>query len=159
LAAARQLSEQPGLRCVVLTGAGRAFMAGGDVASMAGSPEHAAQVGNALLGALNPAMLLLRRLDAPGIAAVKGAAAGAVLGLALMPARIVAEGTARFLIACDGIGAVPECGGSGFLPHRIGAGRAAEMMLLSRALSAAEAKQWGMVTEVAATGQFSEVLA
>ncbi|MBD3656962.1 enoyl-CoA hydratase-related protein [Marinobacter sp.] len=159
LAAARQLSEQPGLRCVVLTGAGRAFMAGGDVASMAGSPEHAAQVVNALLGALNPAILLLRRLDAPVIAAVKGAAAGAGLSLALMADLIVAEENARFLIAYNGIGAVPDCGGSWFLPHRIGAGRAAEMMMLSRTLSAAEAKQWGMVTEVAATGQFSEVLA
>ena len=84
LAAVRELKTHSGLRCVVLTGAGRAFMAGGDLSSMAGTPEQAGNAISAILDAVNPAILQLRGMDAPVIAAVKGVAAGAGLSLALM---------------------------------------------------------------------------
>lgn len=159
LSAVKALSEQSGLRCIVMTGAGRAFMAGGDVASMAGTPEHTKEVINGLLIPLNEAILLLRGMDAPIVAGVKGAAAGAGLSLALLADLIVAEENATFLIGYNGIGAVPDCGATWFLPQKVGTGRAAEMMLLGRQLSATEAKDWGLATEVASPDYFDEVLA
>jgi len=157
--AIQDLAHTPGLRCVVLNGAGRAFMAGGDVASMSGSPDRARDAVNGMLDALIPAILQLRSMDAPVIAGVKGAAAGAGLSLALMADLIVAEENARFLIAYNGIGTVPDCGGTWFLPHKIGSARATEMMMLGRTLSAIEAKQLGLVTEVSPEATFDEVLA
>lgn len=158
LAAVRELTDVPGLRCIVLTGAGRAFMAGGDVASMAGTPEQAGNAISAILDAVNPAIVLLRSLDAPVIAAVKGVAAGAGLSLALMADLVVAHEDTKFLVAYNGIGAVPDCGGSWFLAHKLGAGRAAELMLLGRSLSAAEARDWGMITEVAPDNDYESRL-
>lgn len=158
LEAAKTLSTQQGLRCIVITGAGRAFMAGGDVASMAGTPEHTRDVINGLLIPLNEAILLLRSTDAPIIAGVKGAAAGAGMSLALTSDIIVADESARFLIAYNGIGAVPDCGGTWFLPHKIGSARATEMMMLGRSLTAIEAQQLGLVAEVSPEGTFAEVL-
>jgi 2-(1,2-epoxy-1,2-dihydrophenyl)acetyl-CoA isomerase len=157
LAAVRELTNRPELRCVVLTGAGRAFMAGGDVASMSGTPEQAGNAISAILDAINPAILLLRSLDAPVIAAVKGVAAGAGLSLALMADLVVAHEDTKFLVAYNGIGAVPDCGAK-FLAHKLGAGRAAELMLLGRALSAAEARDWGMITEVAPNNDYENRL-
>lgn len=72
---------------------------------------------------------------------------------------IVAEENARFLIAYNGIGTVPDCGGTWFLPHKIGSARATEMMVLGRTLSAIEAKQLGLVAEVSPEETFDEVLA
>lgn len=158
LEAVKALNGKPGLRCIVLSGAGRAFMAGGDVASMAGSPEQVKDVINGLLIPLNEAILLLRNMDAPIIAGVKGAAAGAGLSLALMADIIVADENARFLIAYNGIGAVPDCGGTWFLPQKIGTARATEMMVLGRQLTATEAKDWGLLAEVAPADSFEEVL-
>jgi len=78
LAAVRQLTTTPGLRVIVLTGAGRAFAAGGDVASfLANGIEGAPAAINELLDALNPAIVALRQHPAPVITAVRGAAAGA----------------------------------------------------------------------------------
>jgi len=159
LEAVKTLSGQPGLRCIVLTGSGRAFMAGGDVASMAGTPEQIRDFINGLLLPLNEAILLLRDMDAPMIAAVKGPAAGAGLSLALMADIIVAEENAKFLIAYNGIGAVPDCGCTWFLPHKVGATRAAEMMILGRQLNAEEAKGWGLITRTASADSYDEVLA
>ncbi|MCL7945489.1 enoyl-CoA hydratase-related protein [Marinobacter sp. ATCH36] len=157
-AAVQELKALPGVRCVVLTGAGRAFMAGGDIASMAGTPDQAGGTISAILDAVNPAILLLRGMDAPVIAAVKGVAAGAGLSLAMMADIIVAEENTKFLVAYNGIGAVPDCGGSWFLPHRVGAGRASEMMILGRTLAAPEARDWGLINTVAPDEQFESVL-
>ena len=155
----KALSGHPGLRCIVLVGAGRAFMAGGDVASMAGTPQQTRDVINGLLLPLNEAILLLRSIDAPIIAGVKGAAAGAGLSLALMADIIIAEENARFLIGYNGIGAVPDCGGTWFLPQKIGTARATEMMMLNRQLTAIEAKDWGLLAEVGSPDSFEELLA
>ena len=145
LDAVRSLSRRDGLRCLVLSGAGKAFMAGGDVASFAGGPEVAQRSINALLDRLHPAILALRALDAPVLAAVHGVAAGAGLSMALIADIVLAAENSRFLLAYDRIGAVPDCGGSWFLCHKAGAGRAAELMMLSAELSAAQAKDWGIV--------------
>ncbi len=159
LAAVQELENQSGVRCVVLTGAGRAFMAGGDISSMTGTPEQTGNTISAILDAVNPSILLLRSMDAPVIAAVKGVVAGAGLSLALMADLIVAREDTKFLVAYNGIGAVPDCGGSWFLTHKIGAGRAVELMLLGRTLSATEAKDWGLITAFAPQDQYEKLLA
>lgn len=158
LAAVQEIREFSGVRCIVLTGTGRAFMAGGDVASMAGTPEQAGAAISAILDAVNSAILLLRSMDAPVIAAVRGVAAGAGLSLTLMADLVVAHEDAKFLVAYNGIGAVPDCGGSWALAHKVGAGRAAEMMLLGRTLSASEARDWGMVNDIAADSDYEQRL-
>ena len=97
--------------------------------------------------------------DAPIIAAVRSAAAGAGLSLALIADIIVAEKNAKFLTAYNGIGAVPDCGGSWSSPHKVGAARATAMMLLGRQLTATKAKDWGLLTEVPPSDSFDETLA
>lgn len=160
LAAARELMMQPGLRVIVLSGAGRAFAAGGDVASFtAGGIENAPQVIHDLLDALNPAILALRRHPAPVITAVRGAAAGAGLALALSGDLVVAEEGARFVIAYDRIGASPDCGLSWFLPRRVGRGVAFQMMLTERNLDAGEALAAGLADRVAPEGGLDDAVA
>ncbi|AMY68522.1 enoyl-CoA hydratase-related protein [Frigidibacter mobilis] len=89
---------------------------------------------------------------------MRGAAAGAGFSLALAADLVLAEEEAQFLIAYDRIGAVPDCGASWFLPRKIGSGRAAQMMLLSRALTAAEALDWGIVAEIVPAEGFEAAL-
>ncbi len=151
LRAVRGLTTTPGLRAVVLSGAGRAFAAGGDVDSFtANGIERAPEVIHALLDPLNTAIVALRQHPAPVITAVKGVAAGAGLSLALSGDLIVAEEGARFIVAYDRIGAPPDCGLSWFLPRRVGRGMAFEMMLTGRTLTAAEAMACRLVDRVEA---------
>jgi 2-(1,2-epoxy-1,2-dihydrophenyl)acetyl-CoA isomerase len=160
LAAVRQLTATPGLRVILLSGTGRAFAAGGDVASFtADGIERAADVIHDLLDALNPAILALRQTPAPVITAVRGIAAGAGLSLAISGDLVVAEESARFMIAYDRIGASPDCGLSWFLPRRIGRGKAFEMMLMGGKHTAAEALDLGLVDRVASEVEFDTTLA
>lgn len=140
-----RVTARPGLRCVVLSGAGRAFAAGGDVASFGAEP---ARVVAALLDALHPAILSLRACPAPVLAVVQGAAAGAGLSIVLGADVVVAGDRARFVVAYDRIGAAPDCGGTWFLPRKAGRTRAFAMMLLGQTLDAEAAREAGIVTEV-----------
>lgn len=159
LAAVRDLTGRPGLRVIVLSGVGRAFAAGGDVASFTADGIAAAPgVIQDLLDALNPAILALRQTPAPVIAAVRGAAAGAGLALAIAGDLVVAEERARFMIAYDRIGASPDCGLSWFLPRRVGRGMAFEMMLTSRSLTAAEALAVRLIDRSAPEPEFDAVV-
>ncbi|MFT4149005.1 MAG: enoyl-CoA hydratase-related protein [Paracoccaceae bacterium] len=159
LAAVRQLTATPGLRVIVLSGAGRAFAAGGDVAGFtAQGIGAAASVIHDLLDALNPAILALRQVAAPVITAVHGTAAGAGLSLAISGDLVVAAENARFMIAYDRIGASPDCGLSWFLPRRIGRGAAFEMMLTGRSLSATEALALRLVDRTAAESELAAIV-
>lgn len=143
-----EATSDPTVRAIVLSGAGRGFVAGGDVASFAADFDRAGEVVAALLDALNPAILRLRENDAPVIAAVRGVAAGA--GFALMTAAdlVVADDKARFVVAYDKVGAAPDCGGTWFLPRRVGRARAMELMLLGDAVDAPRALSIGLVNEI-----------
>ena len=101
-AAVSHATSQPGVRCIVLSGAGRAFCAGGDVTSFG---EHPASVVAELLDALHPALAALRACPAPVLAVVQGAAAGAGFSIAIGADYVLAADTARFVIAYDRIGA------------------------------------------------------
>jgi 2-(1,2-epoxy-1,2-dihydrophenyl)acetyl-CoA isomerase len=147
------LRERPEVRCVVLHGAGRAFIAGGDLARFADDFDQAAGVVHELLDALHPAILTLRALNAPVLGAVHGAVAGA--GLSLMAACdlvIAAEGT-RFVLAYDRIGASPDCGGTWFLPRLLGPRRAAELMMLSPTWDTDQALSYGLINRVVPADQ------
>ena len=141
----QRLVAEPGLRCIVLAGAGRAFVAGGDIAAFAAEP---ARVVDELLDALHPAILALRATPAPVLAVVQGAAAGAGLSLVLGADLVVAGDRARFVIAYDRVGASPDCGGTWFLPRKVGRARAFEMMLLGQVLDAEAARAAGIVSLV-----------
>lgn len=143
-------ADEARIRCVVLRGNGRAFVAGGDLAAFAKDFEVADQVADALLNALHVVVETLRSIDAPVIASVHGAVAGA--GLSLMAACdlvVAAQGT-RFLIAYDRIGASPDCGGTYFLPRLLGRNKAAQLMFLSETLDADAALAAGLVCKVVA---------
>ncbi len=136
-----------GLRCIVLGGAGRAFIAGGDVASFGDEP---ASVVDALLEALHTPLLALRACAAPVLAVVQGAAAGGGLSIALGADYLLASDKARFVVAYDRIGAAPDCGGTWFLPRKLGRTRAFAMLLRGEALDAQAALDAGIVSEVVA---------
>jgi 2-(1,2-epoxy-1,2-dihydrophenyl)acetyl-CoA isomerase len=152
----RAVTARDDVRCIILAGAGRAFVAGGDVATFASDVANVPNVANEMLDALHPAILALREADAPVIAAVRGAAAGAGFSLMLAADITVAEEGSRFLIAYDRLGASPDCGATWFLPRRLPRGRALELMLLGEALTAQEAAAAGLVTKVVPPGTLDD---
>lgn len=158
-AAVDDVAGRKGVRAIVIAAAGRAFLAGGDIAAFGSDPSSSAAVVDAILDAMHPAILALRAQDAPLIAAVRGAAAGAGLSLVLAADLVVAEEGAKFIMAYDRIGASPDCGGTWFLPRKVGAALAAEMMILGRTLDAAEARQAGIVNFVAPEGGLEAAVA
>jgi 2-(1,2-epoxy-1,2-dihydrophenyl)acetyl-CoA isomerase len=103
---------------------------------------------------MHPALLTLRKLDAPVVAAVNGVAAGAGLSLVLAADYVVARASARFILAYDKLGVPPDCGGSWFLARKLGRGRAFELMLMGRHLSASEGLALGIVNTVASDESF-----
>ena len=144
-AAVTRVLALDGLRCLVLSGAGRAFVAGGDIASFQVSPR---QFVTAILGELHGAVLAMAEAPVPVIAVVQGPAAGAGFSLVLGADYVVASDRAQFLIAYDRIGASPDCGSTWFLERKLGRARAFELMLMSRVLDADDALQAGVVNEV-----------
>ncbi|MAY25843.1 MAG: enoyl-CoA hydratase-related protein [Polycyclovorans sp.] len=142
------LREMPDIRCVVLRGAGGAFIAGGDLARFADDFDQAASVVHGLLDALHPAILTLRALNAPVLGVVHGAVAGAGLSLMSGCDLVVAARGTRFVLAYDRVGAAPDCGGTWFLPRLLGPRRAAELMMLSPTWDADQAQAYGLINRV-----------
>ena len=137
-------ARDPGVRAVVLTGAGRGFSAGQDLKEFG----EAGDVGDALRDTYHPNVLAIRSLEKPVIAAVNGVCAGAGLSLACVCDFRIAADNASFVPGFIGIGLVPDAGGTYFLHRLLGASRAFEWMSSNRKLSAAEAQSWGLVSEV-----------
>jgi 2-(1,2-epoxy-1,2-dihydrophenyl)acetyl-CoA isomerase len=161
-AAVREALEK-GARVIVLTGAGRAFCAGGDLREM---QEIASREGRVEaffdepLQILNEAILLIRRTPVPFIAAVNGVASGGGCNLALACDLVVAAESAKFNQAFIKIGLVPDCGGTFMLPRLVGLKRAAEMMFTGDLITAQRAAEMGMINSVAADGELmSQVMA
>ena len=134
-------------RAVVVLGEGRRFCAGGDVAAMAAAPDRAAYV-EELATTLDKVFQRLAELSKPVVAGVRGAVAGAGLGLMLSCDVIVSAASTKFLLAYADIGLTPDCGVSYLLPRAIGQQRALELALTGRVLTAEEGREWGLVTEV-----------
>jgi 2-(1,2-epoxy-1,2-dihydrophenyl)acetyl-CoA isomerase len=134
------------VRAVILTGAGRAFCAGQDLAER--DQPDAAPLEVEVRERYNPIIRALRSMGQPVIAAVNGVAAGAGASLAFAcDLRIAAEG-ARFVLAFGRIGLVPDSGATWFLPRLVGPAKAAELALVGDALDAGEALRLGLVSTV-----------
>jgi 2-(1,2-epoxy-1,2-dihydrophenyl)acetyl-CoA isomerase len=144
------LQDDPGVRALVVQGAGKMFCAGGDLASFAREERGAAAYVDALIQDLHAGLELMADFHAPVIAAVHGAAAGAGLGLALAADLVVAGEGSRFVMAYTRSGLTPDGGTSWLLPRLVGLRRALELTLLNPTLTAAEALELGMVNEVTA---------
>ncbi len=146
LDALRTIARDRSIRAVILTGAGRAFCAGQDLAERE-EPE-AAPLDVELRERYVPIVRAMAALDRPIVAAVNGVAAGAGMSLALACDLRIAAESARFVLAFGRIGLVPDSGASWWLPRIVGAGQAAELALLGGSVDAARALRIGLVTRV-----------
>jgi len=142
------LAADAGVRCIVLTGTGKSFSAGGDVSMMGKFTEGAEPRFLELTVRLHAFIASLRRCPKPVISAVNGAAAGAGFSFALAGDIAVAARWARFTLAYQNIGLAPDGGASYFLARALGTQRAMELTLTGRSLSAEEAAAWGLVQKV-----------
>lgn len=148
-AAVQQLAEDRAVRAVVLTGAGRAFCAGGDIKEMdasAGSGPLADR--NKIQRMLKTVLMPLLQLEKPVIAAVNGAAVGAGMNLALAADIVLAADTAKFSQIFVKVGLVPDTGGLYLLTRLVGLNRAKELCFTGRMLAAQEACDMGLVNRV-----------
>lgn len=145
LAAVRALAQDDSVRCVVLCGAGKGFIAGGDLATLRANPEQGAKD---LLVPLNEAVALLAQLNAPVIAQVHGVAAGGGLSLMLQADFVLAAEGTRFNLAYINLGTSCDVGASWALPRLVGLRRALEIAMLGDTYSAAEAERLGLVNRV-----------
>jgi 2-(1,2-epoxy-1,2-dihydrophenyl)acetyl-CoA isomerase len=145
LAAVLKEARSDEVRAVVLTGAGRGFCVGQDLTEFREAPGD---IADRLRRLYHPNVRAIRSLDKPVIAAVNGAAAGAGLSIACACDLRVAADSASFVPAFISIGLIPDSGGSYFVTRLLGYARAFEWMTSGRKLSAAEAHDWGLVSEV-----------
>jgi len=143
--AVRETTADPDLRALVLTGGGRGFCSGLNLKAYKSLEDD---IVGGCMRYFWPAFQALRECRVPVIVAVNGLAVGGGLGLALAGDVIVAARSASFIAAFSRIGAVPDCGTTWVLPRVLGRQRAFELMLLAEPLSAAQAKEWGLVREI-----------
>ena len=136
------------IRCVLLTGMGKAFCAGQDL-SEAINPEGPG-IKNIVVEHYNPIILKIRNLEKPVVCAVNGVAAGAGANIALACDVIVAAQSSSFIQAFSKIGLIPDSGGTFFLPRIIGFQKALALALLGDKVTAADALQMGMIYKVSA---------
>src|SRR4051812_36052245 len=141
--------NEPEVRALLLTGAGRAFCAGQDLSERDVSPGAAPIDLSLSLGSnYNPLVRRLRELPKPVVCAVNGVAAGAGANIALACDLVIAARSASFVQAFSKIGLVPDSGGTFFLPRLVGTARAMGLALLGEKLSAEDAAQWGLIWKV-----------
>jgi 2-(1,2-epoxy-1,2-dihydrophenyl)acetyl-CoA isomerase len=148
MAAAIACDEDATIRCVVLTGAGRLFCAGGDIGAFAQAGAGLPALLKELTAYLHMAVSRLARMGKPLICAVNGPAAGAGLSLAVLGDIVLAARSSHFTVAYTGIGLTPDGGSSWLLPRLVGHRRAQELMLTNRRVGAQEAGEMGLVTRV-----------
>ena len=154
--AALEVDEDPAVRCVVVTGAGRAFCAGGDVKDFVDNLERIGVLVKELTTYLHGAVSRFCRSDKPIIMAVNGVAAGGGLSFALSGDLVVAAESARFTMAYSKIAATPDGSSSYYLPRLVGLRRAMELYFTNRVLSAREAYEWGLITRVVPDGELAK---
>lgn len=134
------------IRCVVLTGAGRCFCAGGDLALFSEAGERIPSFLSELAGTLHMAISRFVRMAKPLLILVNGPAAGAGLSLALSGDVVLAARSAHFTVAYSAIGLTPDGGLSWFLPRLVGLRKAQDMILTNRRVVAEEAESIGLIT-------------
>ena len=145
-AALDAVDADPAVRCLVLTGAGRGFCAGQDLADRAVAPgSDALDLGASIEHYYKPMLLRLRRLRMPTVCAVNGVAAGAGANIPFACDLVFAAKSASFIQSFSKLGLVPDCGGTWWLPRLVGPARAMGLTLLGDKLPAAQAEEWGLI--------------
>lgn len=156
-AALERIEDDRSIRALVLTGAGRGFCAGADLAEFDFAPGpdlvKRADPGPVIEKAFNPTVRKLQALRVPTVAAINGTAAGAGVSIALGCDLALAASSASFTLAFSKIGLVPDAGGTWFLIKKLGLARALGAAMLSDRIGAQDAKDWGMIWDVVPEGQ------
>lgn len=134
------------VRCVYITGSGKAFSAGQDIGELVG--ENKIGIKQILSEHYNPIVMRIRKLEKPVVAAVNGVAAGAGANIALCCDVVVAAESASFIQAFSKIGLIPDSGGTYFLPRLIGWQKASALAMLGDKIPAADAERMGMLYKV-----------
>jgi 2-(1,2-epoxy-1,2-dihydrophenyl)acetyl-CoA isomerase len=143
------------VRAVLLSGEGSLFSGGGDLAAFATADDPAALISEITID-LHAAISRLTKLPAPVVAAVHGAAGGAGMSLVCAADLVLAGESARFTMGYTRVGLVPDGSSTFFLARVVGLGRAMDLMLTNRVLSAGEAEDWGLVSRVVPDDQVLE---
>ncbi len=137
-----------GVRCVLMTGAGRGFCAGANLQPRSDESRGSGDAGSVLETMYHPFLRRLRELPMPFVTAVNGAAAGVGMSFALMGDIVVCARSSYFLQAFRRIGLIPDGGSTWILPRLVGKARAMELSLLGEKLPAEKALEWGLVNRI-----------
>lgn len=146
--------KDKGVRCVFITGAGKAFSAGQDLAE-AVDPDGPG-MGKILSEHYNPIITRIRKLEKPVVAAINGVAAGAGANIALSCDVVVATESASFIQAFSKLGLIPDSGGTHILPRLIGWQKASALMMLGEKVTAHDAERMGMIYKVFPDENFND---
>jgi 2-(1,2-epoxy-1,2-dihydrophenyl)acetyl-CoA isomerase len=142
------------IRCVYITGAGKAFSSGQDLEELV--DPNGPKVTSILAEHYNPIVRRIRRMEKPVVAAVNGVAAGAGANIALCCDVVVASESASFIQAFSRIGLIPDSGGTFILPRLVGWQKASALMMLGEKVSAADAERIGMIYKVLPDDSFQK---
>ncbi|WP_462218861.1 enoyl-CoA hydratase-related protein [Ferruginibacter sp.] len=147
-----ECASVPDVRCVYITGAGKAFSAGQDISELVG--ENKIEIAQILSEHYNPIVKKIRNLPKPVVGAVNGVAAGAGANIALCCDVVVATAAASFIQAFSKIGLIPDSGGTFTLPRLIGWQKASALMMTGDKVNATDAEKMGMIYKVFADENF-----
>ncbi|HEX6386613.1 MAG TPA: enoyl-CoA hydratase-related protein [Anaerolineae bacterium] len=154
----KQAERDESVRCLVITGSGRAFSSGQDLADVQ-ARQGDFSIGEHLRRGYHKLIKRMVTLEKPIIGAINGIAAGAGCGVALASDIRIASDKASFMLAFSRVGLVPDSGTNWFLPRLIGYARAYEMAITADKIAAAKALEWGMVNRVVPADQLMEAVA
>ncbi|MFJ8111579.1 enoyl-CoA hydratase/isomerase family protein [Streptomyces sp. NPDC096132] len=153
--AAFEVTAHPG-GAVLLRATGGSFCVGGDLRAFAGRGRETGSYVHAVASAAHAAIQALYDLPVPLVTAVRGAAAGGGVGLALVGDIVLAARSTRFRLAYTAIALTPDCGASWLLPRLVGPRRAADLILANRVLTGDDAERWGLVSRCVDDGELDE---
>lgn len=156
-AALDAVADDAGVRCVVVTGAGRGFCAGQDL-NDAGMSSGEVDVGDVIERLYRPLALRIRSMPVPVVAAVNGVAAGAGANFALGCDLVVAARSASFIQAFSKIGLIPDCGGTWLLPNLVGRARALGLAMTGDKLGAEQAQAMGLIWQCVDDAAFADTV-
>ncbi|WP_085992300.1 enoyl-CoA hydratase-related protein [Oceanobacillus senegalensis] len=148
----KSFGENPEVRSIVITGAGRAFCSGEDLSGLSEDSDHREMI----LNRYKPMMEAIQKVEKPTIAAINGAAAGAGFSLALACDFRMASEKASFIQAFINIGLIPDSGSLYYLPRIVGMAKAMELTMLGEKIRANDAKEYGLVTKVVSLESLEE---
>ena len=159
-AALKEAEKDDGTRCLIITGAGRAFSAGEDVSGLKEryGGDSQPSLGDHLRKKYHPMILRIRNMEKPVIARINGIAAGSGASIALACDIRIASEEAGLKQAFIGVGLVPDSGSSYFLTRTLGPGRALELIMTGRTVGAREAETLGLVNQVVPAAELDEAV-